>query len=178
MLLLNVPPNTTGLISDTDAHRLKELRSAINTIFHKNLAEDCYVKVSSQRGGNEGGFGPENMLDSDHLWSYWAPREEEEGENNDHWIEIWGKDGSLRFNVIRIQEAIGLGQRIKRHEIYVDGKLIIKGTTVGYKRLHRLDGDVNAQVVRIRIKKARAVPLISSIGLHFDPYWHSSFTVT
>ncbi|XP_061373979.1 alpha-L-fucosidase 1-like [Gastrolobium bilobum] len=178
VLLLNVPPNTIGLISDTDAHVLKELRSAVNTIFHQNLAEGCYVKVSSQRGGNGGGFGPENMLDSDHLWSYWAPRED--ADEKDHWIEIWSKDGStLRFNVIRIQEAIGLGQRIEQHEIYVDGKLIIQGTTVGYKRLHRLDGDVvHAHVVRIRITKAKVVPLISSVGLHFDPFWHSRFTVT
>lgn len=176
VLLLNVPPNTTGLISDIDAHRLKEFRSAINTIFHQNLAESCYIKVSSQRGGKSGGFGPENMLDSDHLWSYWAPREN--GHENDHWIEIWPKVGNLRFNVIRIQEAIGLGQRIKQHEIYVNGKLIIQGTTVGYKRLHRLDGDVvHANVVRIRIREARGVPLISSIGLHFDPFWHSRFTV-
>lgn len=176
VLLLNVPPNTTGLISDIDAHRLKEFRSAINTIFHQNLAESCYIKVSSQRGGKSGGFGPENMLDSDHLWSYWAPGEN--GHENDHWIEIWPKVGKLRFNVIRIQEAIGLGQRIKQHEIYVDGKVIIQGTTVGYKRLHRLDGDVvHANVVRIRIREARGVPLISSIGLHFDPFWHSRFTV-
>lgn len=175
VLLLNIPPNTTGLISENDAHRLKEFRSAINTIFHKNIAEDCYVKVSSQRGGKEGGFGPENMLDSDHLWSYWTPREDDK--EKDHWIEIWGNDGSLRFNVIRIQEAIGLGQRIERYEIYVDGKSIIKGTTIGYKRLHRLDGDVvHARVVRIRFIKARGVPLISSIGLHFDPFWHSRFT--
>ncbi|KAK7280042.1 hypothetical protein RJT34_25104 [Clitoria ternatea] len=176
VLLLNVPPNTTGLISDIDAHRLKEFRSAINTIFNQNLAEGCYVKVSSQRGGNEGGFGPENMLDSDHLWSYWAPSEQ--GDEKDHWIEIWANDGTLRFNVIRIQEAIGLGQRIKRHEIYVDGQVIIQGTTVGYKRLHRLDGDVRARVVRIRIRESRGVPLVSSIGLHFDPFWHSKFTVT
>lgn len=175
VLLLNIPPNTTGLISENDAHRLKEFRSAINTIFHKNIAEDCYVKVSSRRGGKEGGFGPENMLDSDHLWSYWTPREDDK--EKDHWIEIWDNDGSLRFNVIRIQEAIGLGQRIERYEIYVDGKSIIKGTTIGYKRLHRLDGDVvHARVVRIRFIKARGVPLISSIGLHFDPFWHSRFT--
>ena len=174
MLLLNVPPNTTGLVSDTDAHRLKEFRSAINTIFHQNLADGCYTKVSSQRGGQGGEFGPENMLDGDHLWSYWAPSDD----YKDHWIEIWGNDGGLRFNVIRIQEAIGLGQRIKRHEIYADGKLIIIGTTVGYKRLHRLDGGVmHARVVRIIIREARGVPLISSIGLHFDPYWHSNFTV-
>lgn len=174
VLLLNVPPNTTGLISDVDAQRLKQFRSSIDTIFHQNLAQDCLIKVSSIRGGD---FGPENMLDSDHLWSYWAPREDD-GEK-DHWVEIWAKSGSLRFNVIRIQEAIGLGQRIQRHDIYVDGKLIIKSTTVGYKRLHRLDGgEVHASVVRIRIKKARGVPLVSSIGLHFDPFWHSKFTVS
>lgn len=178
MLILNVPPNRTGLISENDAHRLKEFRTAINTIFHKNIAEGCYVKVSSQRGGKEGGFGPENMLDSDHLGSYWAPQEDDK-QKEEHWVEILGNDGDLRFNVIKIQEAIGFGQRIKSYEIYVDGKLMIQGTTVGYKRLHRLDGDVvHGQVVRIRFIEARGVPLISSIGLYFDPFWHSRFTVT
>ncbi|CAL5209602.1 unnamed protein product [Lathyrus oleraceus] len=178
VLILNVPPNTTGLISDNDAHRLKEFRTAINTIFHKNIAEGCYVKVSSQRGGKEGGFGPENMLDSDHLGSYWTPREDNKIKD-DHWVEIWGNDGGLRFNVIGIQEAIGFGQRIKKYEIYVDGKLLIQGTTIGYKRLHRLDGDVvHAHVVRIRFIEVRGVPLISSIGLYFDPFWYSRFNAT
>lgn len=174
VLLLNVPPNTSGLISDIDARRLKEFRAAINTIFHNNLAQNCDVKVSSQRGGKHGGFGPDNMLDSDHLWSYWAPSDEQD--IKEHWIEVSGR---LRFNVVRIQEAIGLGQRIQRHQIYVDGKLIIRGTTVGYKRLHRFDGgEVEASVVRIRITKSRGLPLISSIGLHFDPFWHSRLGAT
>ncbi|XP_028756405.1 alpha-L-fucosidase 1-like [Neltuma alba] len=177
LLLLNVPPNTTGLISDIDAQRLKQFHSAVATVFQKNIAEDnCTLIVSSQRGGKEGGFGPENMIDSDHLWTYWAP--EEEGSRKEHWVEIRGKNnGSVRFNVVRVQEAIGLGQRIKGHEIYVDGELVIRGTTVGYKRLHRLEGGlVNAHAVRIRITESRGLPLISSIGLHFDPFWHSKFT--
>jgi alpha-L-fucosidase len=170
LLLLNVPPNSTGLLSEIDVHRLKEFRSAIDTIFSTNLAEKCFIKASSQRGGKGGGFGPENVLDSDHLWTYWAPRDEAEEE---HWIEIRGTDEGMRFNVIRIQEAIGLGQRIKRHEIYVDGKRIVKGTTVGYKRLYRLEGGmVQGHVVRIRIRVSKGVPLISSIGLHLDPFWH------
>lgn len=169
VLLINVPPNTSGLISDNDAHRLKEFRAALNTIFQNNLGQNGVIKVSSLRGGNDGGFGPENMLDSDHLWSYWAPSDEQD--TKEHWIEISGR---LRFNVVRIQEAIGLGQRIQRHEIYVDGKLIIKGTTVGYKRLHRVDGGVvEANVVRIKITKSRGLPLVSSIGLHLDPFWLS-----
>ncbi|KAI4347462.1 hypothetical protein L6164_008274 [Bauhinia variegata] len=169
VMLLNVPPNTTGLASDNDAQRLREFRGAINKIFDENLAQDCYIKVSSQRGG----FGPEKMLDGDHLWTYWAPRDDDN--KKDYRVEIRGKDGGLlRFNVIRIQEAIGLGQRIERHQIHVHDNLIIKGTTVGYKRLHRIEGGwVHAHLVRIRITRSRGVPLISSIGLHFDPFWHS-----
>lgn len=169
-MLLNVPPNTTGLISETDVHRLKELRNALDTIFSVNLAERCSVKASSRRGGKDGGFGPENVLDSDHLWTYWAPGDKDD--DKDRWIEIRGAAGGLRFNVIRIQEAVGLGQRIGRHEIYVDGKKVVQGTTVGYKRLHRLEGGVvSGSVVRVRITESKGLPLVSSIGLHLDPYW-------
>ncbi|KAJ0043806.1 hypothetical protein Pint_17321 [Pistacia integerrima] len=171
VMLLNVPPNSTGLISEIDIQRLREFRKAIDTIFSANLADKCTTKASSVRGGKDGGFGPENVLDSDHLWTYWAPRD---NKNDDYWIEIKAQDQEgLKFNVIRIQEAIGLGQRIKEHEVYVDGKLVAKGSTVGYKKLHRLEyGVVHGHFVKIKITKSRAPPLISSIGLHFDPYWH------
>ncbi|KAJ0098405.1 hypothetical protein Patl1_20003 [Pistacia atlantica] len=171
VMLLNVPPNSTGLITEIDIQRLREFRKAIDTIFSANLADKCTTKASSVRGGKDGGFGPENVLDSDHLWTYWAPRD---NKNDDYWIEIKAEDQEgLKFNVIRIQEAIGLGQRIKEHEVYVDGKLVAKGSTVGYKKLHRLEyGVVHGHFVKIKITKSRAPPLISSIGLHFDPYWH------
>ncbi|KAM7273192.1 hypothetical protein ACFE04_027856 [Oxalis oulophora] len=174
VLLFNVPPNTTGLISESDVNRLKQFRIAINTIFTTNLADKCLVKASSVRGGKSSDFGPDKVLDHDHLWTYWAPRDDNNNVRNDidHWIEL-RDDRGLRFNVVRIQEPIGLGQRIKMHEIYLDGKLISNGTTIGYKRLHRLEnGMVHGRVVRIRIAEYRgSVPLISSIGLHFDPYW-------
>ncbi|KAJ6671991.1 hypothetical protein OIU85_013346 [Salix viminalis] len=169
VLLFNVPPNSTGLISENDVQRLREFRAAIDTIFSTNLAENCFVKASSQRGGKGGGFGPENVLDGDHLWTYWTPRDED---SEDSWIEFRCTD-KLRFNVIRIQEAIGLGQRVKQHEVYVDGEKVAGGTTVGHKRLHRLEkGAVKGQIVRIKILRSRSVPLISSIGLHYDPFWH------
>lgn len=170
-MLLNVPPNSTGLISDIDVQRLREFRKAIDTIFSENLADKCTIEASSQRGGKDGGFGPENALDTDHLWTYWAPGDDK---NEEHWIQINAQDQKgLKFNVIRIQEAIGLGQRIKEHVVYVDGKLVAKGSTVGYKKLHRLEnGVINGHVVKIKITKSRAPPLISSVGLHFDPYWH------
>ncbi|XP_038686696.1 alpha-L-fucosidase 1-like [Tripterygium wilfordii] len=171
VMLLNVPPNSTGLFPETDVQRLKEFGSAIDTIFSTNLAETCSVKASGQRGGKGDGFAPENVLDNDHLWTYWAPSED--NESDEQWIEISGTNGGLRFNVVRIQEAIGLGQRIMEHEIYLDGKRIANGTTVGYKKLHRLEnGVVQGQTVRILIMKSKGMPFISSIGLHFDPFWN------
>lgn len=164
-----MPPNKTGLISDADVQRLKEFKSAIDRIFSTNLAKNSLVKVSSQRGGPDSDFGPEQVLDSDHLWTYWAPSED----HSHHWIELTAKGKLLKFNVIRIQEAIGLGQRIRTHKIYVDGKLVAKGTTVGYKKLHRLEkGVIEGYRVKIRIMKSRGIPLISSVGLHFDPFWN------
>ncbi|KAG8476253.1 hypothetical protein CXB51_033070 [Gossypium anomalum] len=169
VMLLNVPPNSTGLISESDIHRLKEFRTAIDTIFSTNLAEKCIVKVSSQRGGKGGGFGPENVLDNDHVWTYWSPKENK----HEHWIEIKVPNGEkgMKFNVVRIQEPIGLGQRIIKHEIYVDGKKVVQGSTVGYKRLHRLEKVHHCRAVRIIVKESKGLPLISSIGLHLDPYW-------
>lgn len=170
VLLLNVPPNTTGLLAEQDVQRLQEFHKAIDVIFSTNLAEGCYLKASSQRGGKGSDFGPEKSLDGDHLWTYWAAGDDDKDKQ---WIEIGANNGGIKFNVVRIQEAIGLGQRIKRHEIYADGKRVASGTTVGYKRLHRLRaGLVDARNVRIKILDSRGLPLISSIGLHFDPFWN------
>ncbi|XXG76018.1 hypothetical protein AAC387_Pa08g0462 [Persea americana] len=168
VLLLNVPPNSSGLISGPDIQRLMEFRKAINTIFAVDLASGSSIKASSQRGGSDSSFGPINILDDDHLWTFWAPSEK----TNSHWIELDWEGKEVRFNVVRIQEAVGLGQRIKSHEIYADGKMIVDATTVGYKRLHRLDWVVSAWTVRIRVVESRGVPLISSVGLYFDPFWH------
>ncbi|KAK1307292.1 Alpha-L-fucosidase 1 [Acorus calamus] len=167
VLLLNVPPNTSGLISSTDIQRLKEFRRAINTIFSINLPST--VKASSQKGGKDGGFSANNILIND-KWSYWAPDDKRGGQ---HWIELGGGHDWMTFNVIRIQEPIWLGQRIKRYKVYVNGKILAIGTTVGHKRLHRLKKAVQAQKVRITILDSRGLPLVSAAGLHFDPFWHS-----
>ena len=65
------------------------------------MAEKCLIRASSQRGEKEDGFGPENVHDNDHLWTYWASGEVDK--DQDHWIELRGTNGGLRFNVIRIQ---------------------------------------------------------------------------
>lgn len=171
VMLLNVPPNTSGLISDIDVERLVEFRQAIDRIFTRNLAIHSRIKASSRRGGSRGDFGVGNVLDGDHLWTYWAPAE---GKTGEHWIEFkWAKDNVPKFNVVRIQEAVGLGQRIKRHAVFVDEECVANGTTVGHKKLHRLNKAVYGRKVIIKIIDYKSVPLISSVGIHYDPYWVS-----
>ncbi|XP_073011695.1 alpha-L-fucosidase 1-like [Typha latifolia] len=171
VLLLNVPPNTTGLISDADVVKLKEFRSAINTIFSTDFAKGSKAQASSQRGGKNGGFAACNVLDDDDT-TYWAPSEVAgRRQTSGYWLKLGELDPTVRFNVIRIQEAITMGQRIKQHKVYADGKAVVtNGTTVGHKRLHRLESVVHARAVRIWIKESKGPPLISSVGLHFDPF--------
>ncbi|XP_011628420.1 alpha-L-fucosidase 1, partial [Amborella trichopoda] len=172
VMLLNVPPNSSGLISEPDIQTLAQLKYAIKTIFQQNLAQQANIKASSQRGGKQGGFEPYNVLDDD-IWSYWAPDGSKRPTAEGHWIELKGGKEGFRFNVVRIQEAVGLGQRVKRYEVYArwGGKswVLANGTTIGYKRLHKLDQVVQARWVRVHILEARGLPLIASIGLHHDP---------
>ncbi|KAG0460638.1 hypothetical protein HPP92_020935 [Vanilla planifolia] len=48
VLLLNVPPNSSGLVSDADVERLKEFRRAIDKIFEKDLARGGIAKACSE----------------------------------------------------------------------------------------------------------------------------------
>ena len=165
VLLLNVPPNDRGLFADEDVERLLELRQALDRIFGTDLAEGAAASSVSQRG--EGStYSAERILDGD-LTTYWA---------------AGAPTGSLtldlkeptEFNVIRIQEPIALGQRVRayRVEIWEGGawRLIAEGTTIGHKKLDRLDSPVTAARIRLVIDDARAEPLIAELGLHYDPY--------
>jgi alpha-L-fucosidase len=76
------------------------------------------------------------------------------------------------FNVVMIREPIQLGQRVSayRFEKWQDGSWepIIKGTTIGYKRLERLESATTTRRVRLTIQQALAEPLIAEVGLYYD----------
>ncbi|KAL5201317.1 hypothetical protein ABZP36_035671 [Zizania latifolia] len=173
VLLLNAPPNSTGLVDDADIARLREFRAAVTTIFSTDLAAGSTAKASSERGGRHGGFAAANVLDGCDE-TYWAPTAED-GQKNGYWIELRRPataDGVAGppFNVVRIQEHVAMGQRVERHVVYVDGAAVANGTTVGHKRLHRLSVPVSGRTVRIWFAARRGTPLVSAVGLHLDPF--------
>jgi alpha-L-fucosidase len=166
ILLLNVPPNRDGRIDDRDAERLMEMRSALEQIFSKNFARGPMVRAESFRGG-ENAYGPWRAADGN-TDTFWAT----EDSIRSCWIEAYLGEPKT-FNVVRIEEPIAYGQRIRKYRIEIpDGtswKTVAFGTTVGRKKLDRFPA-VMTERVRLVIESARACPLVSEFGVHFCPF--------
>jgi alpha-L-fucosidase len=78
----------------------------------------------------------------------------------------------MTFNVIRLREAIAFGQRVDAFEIdeWVEGnwKTFSKGTSIGACRLIRLENNLTAKRVRLRITQSAVLPMITEFGLYLE----------
>lgn len=169
-LLLNVPPNSSGLISDEDIQVLKEFSELRSSIFSYNMAKSALLSASSTRGApTDSQFSPKNVIEEG-LHTYWAP---DQGQQSD-WTLYLEFQQVITFNVLELQEPIQMGQRII--EFHLDildeaGKWqhVVSGTTAGYRRL-LLFPTVKSHLLRLVIDKSRACPLISHVGIYMDTY--------
>lgn len=168
LLILNVPPNSSGLISDEDMRVLQEFTEIRRTIFSQNFVANATVTASSVRGGLDNlQFAPSNVL-QDGIYSYWAPQE---GQTS--WEMLFDLGQSTSFNVLQLQEPIQMGQRVI--EFHVDilaaelWQTILEGTTIGYKRLLQFPA-VEARYLKLSVDNARADPLIAFFGVFMDPF--------
>lgn len=171
VLLLNIPPNTTGLLHETDVFTLREFRSALDLIFTTNLAMESNVTASSTRGEGEGSVGlssafkPDQVLNED-LDLYWVP-----SEGLTAGYLQFDLFSNTTFNVVMIQEAVHMGQRVQQYHVDVwvqeSWQTVVVGTTIGYKKLDRVL-KVQTPRVRVVIDEARATPLIAAVGLYLD----------
>lgn len=168
LLLLNVPPNSSGLISAEDVKVLEEFTNLRRSIFGNNLAKTAIVSASNTRGGyNDTRFAARWILEEG-IYTYWAPNKK----NKSNWEIYLDFQESVSFNVVQIQEPIQMGQRIIKFHVDVvneDGvwSEVFRGTTVGYRRLLRFQ-TVRTQNLRLVIDKSRSDPLIAYLGVHID----------
>jgi alpha-L-fucosidase len=158
VLLLNLPPDKNGLISEADINTLKGWTSLREGIFNKNLASGA--KIISSNGKNK-----KALLDNNYN-SYWTTKRKDTSAT----IEIQLKNKPT-FNVLMLQENISIGQRIEKFSLeYWNGKEWVQGaegTTVGYKRLLQFP-EITAEKVRIHIISSRLNPTLSEIGLYYE----------
>ncbi|CAK9141681.1 unnamed protein product [Ilex paraguariensis] len=169
LLLLNVPPNSSGLISDEDIQVLREFSELRRSIFSYNLAKNALLSASSTRGDLEDSrFGSHHVLEEG-IYTYWAPNG-----NQSDWVLYLNFQEPVRFNVLQIQEPIQMGQRVIEFHLDIlnkngNWKKVINGTTVGYRRLLSFP-KVESNRLRLVIDRSRADPLISYLGIYMDPF--------
>ncbi|MHC0446938.1 alpha-L-fucosidase [Flavobacterium sp. 3-218] len=163
--LLNLPVDKRGLVHENDEARLKELVATIKADFKTELLADTQVQASNTKGADSN-FGPQNVIDGNKN-TYWATDEKVKEAT----IEFTFKKPTA-INRILLQEYIKLGQRVKSFsvEAKIDGnwKTIATETTIGYKRILRLDR-VTASAIRVNVLDAKAGFVISTIEAYNAP---------
>ena len=180
LLLLNVPPDRRGLISQEDSLRLMEFRAALDSIFATDLTQGATIEASATRGRKSSRDTQSRCLSSSRTGTstYHAANM-----LNDDYDSYWSAPDSClsptltlsfkqatTFSIIMLQEYIPLGQRIARFTIEyrdADGKWrhLTDGTTIGYKRLLRVPS-TTATALRINIMESMACPLLNKIGVY------------
>ncbi|MCL1932945.1 MAG: alpha-L-fucosidase [Candidatus Azobacteroides sp.] len=142
-LLLNIPPDTRGLIHDKDIESLVGFKNKRTTAFADNLLSGASVsRVESTM--------TKGLISNALILEYTLPE-------------------AITFDLLQLQENIRVGQRIESFKLeYEDGgawKEITRGTTVGYKRILRFD-PVSAKYIRLTIESSRLIPELSEVGLY------------
>ncbi|MBJ7882126.1 alpha-L-fucosidase [Gelidibacter salicanalis] len=164
-LLLNLPVDRRGLVHENDERQLKKLMAQLKEDFATNLALNAKTSANHTRG-NTSRYKSDRAVDSDKT-TYWTTNDDITNAS----ITIdFGKP--TLFNRFLVQEYIPLGQRVTQFSLdaEIDGiwKTLDNQTTIGYKRILRLD-DTKATKIRLNIEGAKGSPIISNIAVYHAP---------
>jgi alpha-L-fucosidase len=133
-LLLNVPPTPDGLLHDVDVSRLQGMRRRLDALFANE------VRSSGSTAETRRGYGA--------FTHTFEPRKQ--------------------VSLIDLREDITRGQVVARHVVEVsngaDWITVAGGTTIGYKRLHRIP-PTSVQRVRVTVTEALGEP--EGLQVHF-----------
>ena len=161
-LLLNVPPDRRGLLHEEDVAALTGFRKLLDREFKDNLAAKAKVTASSFRG-NDVTYSASRLTDGNKN-TYWAT----DDAVTTGTVELdLVKATSVRY--ILLQEYIRLGQRVQSFTIDIwqnnGWKKASAGTTIGYKRILKLD-PVKTSKIKMTIEQARACPVLSNMEVY------------
>lgn len=161
-LILNIPPDRRGLINEIDVASLLGWKKLIDERFRTDLALNKVAKASTVRGDFPAYEA--SMVTDGKKETYWATNDQEISGS----LEIDLGENKL-ISYVLIQEYIKLGQRVKSFsvELEKDGNWVeaAHGTTIGYKRIVRID-PVEAQKVRVIINDSKACVVISNVEVY------------
>ena len=158
---LGLAPDTRGQLHADDVASLKTFGDMVKHTFANNLAKNAKLKLSNSRGAK---YNAAALLDHNKA-TYWATQDQV----HEATIEL-NLPASKTFDIISLQEYIELGQRIEAYtiEVFENGawKKVYDGTSIGAKRLIKLDTPVTTNKVKINITKSPVCITLSEIGLY------------
>ena len=157
--LLNIPPDRRGLFHENDVRRLMELGAYLRNSFGNNLVPEASGIIAPPA---EKECEILNVVPEDDC--YYFPQQHS---GNTEITVCWDKPQRIHFVVIR--EHLLLSQRIEKFEILaeLEGKTecLYRGTTVGNKRIVKLDG-CETKRVTLRITDSRERPAIEQLAVY------------
>ncbi len=154
-LLLNVPPNADGLISEVDAERLLQFNATIEAEYSKHLIMGVVAP------------GAEPLVPKKyHYFSYLLKPGSSQA------TVTFDFGDRRKFDRGRLAEAISEGQRVKKWELQAETnhgwKTFATGTTIGPRRLVRFPVQ-EARRVRFVLLEARDQVSLTDIGFFRSP---------
>lgn len=158
LLLLNVPPNRQGLISEADIQALLGFRKLVTKIYGTSLSSGAHLTSSSHFIGHD-------LAQLSKKDGFWAAS----SEDSEPTITL-ALPTPISFNRVVLGEPIALGQRVKSFTVQAklvtgDWKTIASGTTIGRRRMVSFE-EVSSSEVRLRLNSFRACPAVSEFGLY------------
>lgn len=163
LLLLNVPPDTTGRINDADVAKLLKFSEKISVAFSKPLS---IKEITAPK--HEGSNKIRNVLvysynkNSYDANSYYTPAEV----SDSYEIELT-LDGIHKVDKVRLVENTAFSQRVEKFRIYAyvgeKWSEVYSGTTIGYNRIALLNKVVKTDRLKIVIEECRDKPYIEYI---------------
>ncbi|MCI5649355.1 MAG: alpha-L-fucosidase [Fusicatenibacter sp.] len=160
-MLLDISPLRNGRIALEGEKRLEELGFFIRNSFADNLLNEAQIETIPPLDVR--GTSPE-VLRTDDYQSYF------QNEDGIYMLVIkifWPETKKLNYLVIK--EEIPLSQRVESFRICYEKKNRIrewcKGTTIGYKRIVKLQG-METECLIIAIEDSRVAPAISYVAVY------------
>lgn len=163
VMLLNLAPDTRGLVPDNQVDSLRRMAEVVGDTFARDLAAGARFTADTSHPAQSPALAHDGNLDT---WWEAAP--------GDHRAAFTlTLPAAATFDVVSLQEAVD--HRSQRIESFVvetwDGSAwnapaaVEEQTTVGFKRLVRLAVPVTTDRIRIRITGSRLEPTLAEIGV-------------
>ena len=158
VLLLNVPPDTRGRLSDVDIRHLRGFAALRDSVFRRSLLRGARVVTGP-------GLGKGRSLTDGRYESSFSP-----AMGGGEAVISFTTPAAVTASLLMLQEDIRKGQHIEEFRLEAkdaDGswRSIARGTTVGYKRIIRFPA-VTARDFRLVITASRTDPVLSEVGLY------------